>query len=135
MINNPEDLKLKCIKCGNCCKETEMEITNAEINKLESLGYVKDEFIVVEDGYQKLRNINGYCYFFNRNKNICKIYEFRPLGCKFYPIILNINNECEIDRDCSCYKDNNEIEIPKEICNMLKKYVNILDEEIRNRVK
>ena len=124
--------KLKCKLCAVCCIYTEMEISNKEIKQIEKLGYSKIDFIDIDRGYKYLKNINGRCFFLTDN-NKCKIYTNRPTGCRYYPIILN-ENKCVIDRDCSCYIENQKIEIPNNICKKLKQYIRTLDEEIRNQI-
>lgn len=40
-----------------------------------------------KDGFWQIRNIKKYCYFFNEKTKLCNIYEFRPEGCRYYPLI------------------------------------------------
>ncbi len=115
--------------------DTEMEISNQEVNNLVNLGYKKNEFIIIKNGYMQLKNVNGYCYFYDTEKRLCKIYNNRPLGCRFYPIILNEKNKCIIDSHCFCYEKNKSIKIPPSICSELRRYVKSLDNEIKKRLK
>ncbi|MHA1268375.1 MAG: YkgJ family cysteine cluster protein [Candidatus Helarchaeota archaeon] len=130
-----EPFKLICICCGKCCKETEMELCVNEVSKIEGLGYFRKDFTIIDNGILKLKNIDGHCYFFDVLNKECKIYYNRPLGCRFYPIILNEKSKCKIDEYCSCYEKNKIIQIPKRECEKLKKYIKVLDSEIRNRRK
>ncbi|TFF97844.1 MAG: YkgJ family cysteine cluster protein [Promethearchaeota archaeon] len=133
-VSVPEKIKFICLNCGKCCLDTEMEISNKEVESIEKLGYSRKKFTLIENGYLRLKNIKGHCYFYNLENRKCIIYENRPLGCRFYPLVLN-QNTCEIDEECSCYEENKKIEIPKEICKKLKKYVMQLDNEIKERLK
>lgn len=71
-----------------------------DIEKIEKLGYKKDDFCFQdEDGFFKLRNVTGNCFFLVENK--CQIYTDRPQGCKFYPIIFDLDlNKTSLDEDC-----------------------------------
>ncbi|MBD3227713.1 MAG: hypothetical protein GF329_05955 [Candidatus Lokiarchaeota archaeon] len=127
-------INIECNKCGFCCKDTEMEISRNELIKIEKLGFSGEKFTEIKNGFLKLKNINGFCYFYEKKTKKCIIYENRPLGCRFYPVIL-FDNECIIDKDCSCYEKNKNLKIPKRICDELKKYIEILDKEIKARIK
>ena len=133
--NEMKKVSLKCSRCTKCCQNTEMEITDEEILNLERMGFERNKFIICNAQYQKLKNIDGYCYFFNRDTNECNIYETRPIGCIFYPIIFNDNviPKCEIDTDCDCYHDNKKVQIPVSICEDLKNYISILDKQAMER--
>jgi len=53
------------------------------------------------DGYSELKNIKGHCVFLQKDTKQCKIYEFRPQGCGFYPIIYDFDQlKCIYDKDC-----------------------------------
>ena len=98
-------MKNKCIDCGNCCRETEMILSKQDIeniiksqrNNLKEIDFVKKSV----DGFFQLKNINGCCCFFDSITNLCKIYDVRPQGCRFYPLIYDSDkNTCVFDRDC-----------------------------------
>ncbi len=87
-----------CLKnsCCECCKDTEMPLTEADIIRISGLGYV--DFSVEDDGDVLLRNIDRRCYFLDPVGN-CTIYENRPEGCGFYPFILG-KEGAVLDEDC-----------------------------------
>lgn len=98
-------MKNKCENCGECCLRTEMLLSISDIkritkrypNKLEK----KDFAIKNQYGFFQLKNIDEHCYFFEVQSKDCKIYKFRPKGCKFYPLIFDFqNNNCTYDDDC-----------------------------------
>ena len=98
-------MKNKCIACGNCCRETEMilskkdieNIINSPQNTLKEVDFVENSI----EGFFQLRNVNGCCFFFDSATNLCKIYDVRPQGCRFYPLIYDSDkNSCVFDRDC-----------------------------------
>ncbi len=92
-------LKGKCKRCGACCRNILFSIKD---------GYVKDEklFYEMQKKYKYYRNYkisgilkdkkdfqNGALTFeckYISDKNLCKIYWFRPKFCRDYP---NINPE------------------------------------------
>ncbi len=75
--------------CGRCCHQTEMPLTEEDIATIEGLGFKRENFVVVIDGIPRLRNVNGRCYFLDES-NRCRIYEYRPIGCRIYPIVLDV---------------------------------------------
>ncbi|MEJ2278251.1 MAG: hypothetical protein P8Y70_10965 [Candidatus Lokiarchaeota archaeon] len=63
--------------------------------------------------------------FFNLKTQKCEIYDYRPMGCRFYPLIYdNQDNKCIIEKDCPYwkvfYKDNTTIQ---NICKKLKIFI------------
>ncbi len=93
------EVKLRCleIKCSKCCENTEMQLSKHDIKRIEKLGYKKEEFSVEKDGIRILRNINGKCFFLKNGK--CKIYDSRPLGCKLYPIVYDVEKKAAVVDD------------------------------------
>lgn len=122
-------MKNKCIDCGSCCRETEMILSKQDIeniiksqrNDLKEIDFVKKSI----DGFFQLKNINGYCIFFDSTTNLCKIYEVRPQGCRFYPLIYDSDKKlCVFDRDCPTpefiYPNQNSI---REVCAKIISYL------------
>ncbi|MEM2136596.1 MAG: YkgJ family cysteine cluster protein [Candidatus Methanomethylicia archaeon] len=97
-------MPIKCIKCGKCCIETEMPLTMRDMERIMKLGYDKSEFTTIVNGKHRLRNMNGHCYFLDPKRMKCKIYEYRPEGCRIYPVIcveggyINVDDECPASR-------------------------------------
>ena len=126
-----------CLSCGKCCYNTEMELSKQDISRIEdqnTLGLIRDDFCFKVDGFIKLKNIDNHCLFLDPDTNHCKVYSFRPTGCKFYPLIFNQEkNRCVIDDECP-YKKKffKHKPILKKNCKELRKWVsneliNILD--------
>ena len=86
--------------CAKCCQETAMLLSNKDIQNIEKLGFKKEDFSEIdENGLTKLVNIDGSCFFLKDNK--CTIYEHRPQGCRFYPIIYDIDyKKAVLDDEC-----------------------------------
>lgn len=85
--------------CHACCLETEMILTESDVRRIESMGYRREDFSEFRDGFIRLRNINGRCYFLHDGR--CVIYEARPLGCRAYPVVFNVTTRnCELDDEC-----------------------------------
>ena len=94
-----------CKDCGNCCMDTEMIVSEDDINlimKEWQIHLPKEKFYFKnEDNLFQLENIEGFCVFFKKNSKRCKIYKFRPQGCKFYPLIFDsYMKKCILDKDC-----------------------------------
>ncbi|MBS7625187.1 YkgJ family cysteine cluster protein [Candidatus Bathyarchaeota archaeon] len=76
-----------CLKhnCALCCHETKMYLTWLDINRIVKLGYSLRSFAERSEGIWRLKNIGGRCFFLEGSK--CKIYKFRPYGCRLYPLV------------------------------------------------
>ncbi len=97
------DLELYCPfsdRCYECCLETEMPLAERDITRIEKLGFQIDEFLEEQDGFMVLRNIASKCFFLKENR--CTIYENRPEGCRYYPLIYDLDtDEFVIDDLCA----------------------------------
>ena len=125
-------LKVNCIIngkfCGKCCYNTEMPLTKEDVERIERLGFKREEFTVEVDGILRLRNLNGRCVFLD-NDNRCKIYDHRPLGCKIYPAILD--ESCRVVVDDKCPRKH---EVSKRDLRKVKKLLKKLVREIYGRI-
>ncbi|NVM35896.1 MAG: YkgJ family cysteine cluster protein [Candidatus Lokiarchaeota archaeon] len=98
-------MKNKCENCGKCCLETEMILSSEDIeliNKNLNDNIGEGDFVFKNNNkHFQLKNIEGHCKFLDLFSKKCKIYEFRPQGCRFYPLIYDINKKkCIPDEDC-----------------------------------
>jgi len=93
-------LSVRCSNCGICCEETMMELSSEDIERLKEKGYRLEEFAVIDDGVTRLRNVDGYCYFYSRADKKCQIYEKRPVGCYLYPVVYLANEGAMVDELC-----------------------------------
>lgn len=96
-------MKSICRDCGICCLDTEMPLFDEDILKIkEFINIEKDTNFYIEDhGKKFLKNIDNHCIFFDILTRNCKIYDKRPLGCRFYPMIYDIDNKkCVLDEEC-----------------------------------
>jgi len=91
----------RCLKCAKCCYGTEMILLKSDIARLKALGYDLSKVAIKVNNYYQLRNINGHCVFLDEETKLCKIYEHRPLGCRLYPIVIDIE-ELKITVDPEC---------------------------------
>ena len=97
-------MKNKCKDCGNCCRETEMILSTRDVNRINNdpknlrvINFVKK----TADRLFQLKNVDGYCVFFDSITKLCRIYEIRPQGCRFYPLIYDSDKElCVLDQEC-----------------------------------
>ena len=90
-----------CSNCEKCCEDTEMELRNEDIARLERRGYRKDDFSRPgADGIPRLGNVGGYCFFYDHDRKRCKEYASRPLGCVIYPVNMTVDGEIVIERLC-----------------------------------
>ncbi len=125
-----------CLLCAKCCENTEMILANEDLERIRSqtkLDY--REFSYLKDGYVYLRNVGKYCVFLTPKAKRCSIYDIRPIGCRFYPIVYDtISEQCVIDKDCT-NKNNLSTNLINNSCIELKKFILLLQKERKYRLK
>ena len=118
-----------CQECGRCCMNTEMILSADEIKIIlhdSSIAIEESDFCYLnENQFYQLKNINGVCYFFDKQNYKCKIYKIRPKGCQFYPLVYDVDKKkCVLDRDCPnprlIYQDQDSI---FKTCKHVKEYL------------
>ncbi len=127
MKNGKVCLKNKCYKC---CIKTEMLLSINDVEKIKSLGFKEDYFLIKRNGWLKLKNKHGKCIFLKNGK--CIIYNFRPLGCRLYPLIYDESKGLTIDKLCPF---NKEFKASKTDRKVLIKFIRILKKERIERLK
>ena len=121
------------MRCGECCKETEMLLSNEDIERLERKGYGRAFFVHFdEDGYAILRNKEGNCIFFDPKTRVCKERDNRPLGCRIYPVMHDEDNGIITDSICPARNTISEKQKTKKGKKVLKLLAKI-DSEAKNR--
>ena len=119
----------KCLDCGMCCLETEMPLSESDIKLIiehSSCDLTRGEFVVKKNKeYFQLKNVNDHCYFLDETSKACKIYEIRPQGCRFYPIIYDFDkNKCVFDVECPRTEKFHIKETEfKKTCNQIKTFI------------
>jgi len=74
--------------CHRCCLNTRMTLTEADVAKIEAVGH-RDFYFVNDDLDLLLVNVKGRCVFLV--DGLCSVYDDRPEGCRFYPLILDLS--------------------------------------------
>ncbi|MHA1145983.1 MAG: YkgJ family cysteine cluster protein [Candidatus Helarchaeota archaeon] len=122
-----------CDRCGLCCQKTEMILSNADVERISNAGY-QDFYDVDPDGFYVLKNTLDdlpLCVFYQKNTNSCMIYAIRPKGCRFYPLIYNVDlNKCVIDDFCPRHSS---FRIDGTECQELINYYAVIEAEISRR--
>jgi Fe-S-cluster containining protein len=77
-----------------------MELSSADVKRLEGAGYCREEFAVMDGGVIRLRNVDGRCYFYSLDDKKCRVYGKRPLGCYLYPVVYLVNEGAVVDELC-----------------------------------
>ncbi len=105
-----------------------MILSLKDIEHIKNVGFKEEEFCFKdEDGYHKLKNVDDVCFFLKNNK--CTIYDHRPRGCKFYPIVFDIDrNKPALDEDCPLI-DKISDKIVKSFEKDLLKFVRVIKKE------
>lgn len=112
-----------------------MLLTKEDIARIVTKGFKKQEFCFSSretDGFWQLKNVNGHCFFLKEGK--CSIYEFRPMGCRTYPLVFDItDNDVIIDDECrepewfaNQQYDEEQLQTVKNIANTLLKEKNAI---------
>lgn len=71
--------------------DVERITTNTRL-KIEDFAFMNDE------GWYQLKNVNGHCVFLDERTNRCVINDFKPAGCRVYPIIFDVDqHQCVLD--------------------------------------
>jgi len=92
---------MRCSNCGICCTETEMLLSKRDIKRLEKIGFIQNQFVIYDKkGYATLKNLEGYCVFYDLKKRQCSVYANRPSGCRVYPVILDEDAGIVLDKIC-----------------------------------
>ena len=129
-----EMLGVRCSTCGMCCEETFIALSSEDIERLEAMGYRLEEFAVVDDGVTRLRNVDGYCFFYSRADKKCQIYENRPVGCYLYPVVYLANEGAIVDELCPMGQTISEQELRTK-GKILEKHLKKIDSELQIKQK
>ncbi len=88
---------------ASCCYNTEMLLTPSDLLRISKKTGLKinDFSFINQDGMYQLKNIDGHCVFLDHTTKKCSIQEFKPSGCRVYPIIFDLDQGmCVIDKFC-----------------------------------
>ena len=105
-------MEMKCVEgCFKCCIDTSMELTEEDIRRIEGLGYNREYFVTYwDDGIPRLRNVDGACVFLDRSSGLCRIYRYRPYGCRIYPVVYDFEKGFIKDPICPAVDTIDDIE-------------------------
>ena len=88
--------------CTACCRDTNMPLSLADIERITALGHKLAEFSDSgDDGWMRLHNLDDHRCFFLSEKGLCTIHDSKPEGCRLYPFILD-QDTAEVFRDSFC---------------------------------
>jgi Fe-S-cluster containining protein len=112
-------LKFRCTGCGNCCRDTIVCLTDADVRRIsEATGrsprafvrfYNHDEIAMSDNdpswvrlGKERrvmaLKTTHHHCVFLENATNRCTIYEHRPVTCRDHPFNLNFSTTGALER-------------------------------------
>ncbi len=82
-----------------------MLLSLKDIERLEKKGFVQNQFAIFDkQGYARLRNRYGYCFFYDLKNRKCSVYQDRPDGCRVFPVILDEETGIVLDAICESRK-------------------------------
>lgn len=120
---------MRCSHCGECCIETEMLLSRADIKRLENKGCSMHDFVHCDrEGYSRLRNHQGRCVFYDADTHHCTVYRRRPLGCRLYPVIHDEDKGIVTDRLCPRQDTISKVELARKGKAVMKLLARIDDE-------
>ena len=110
-----------------------MLLSEADIRRLRNAALRENSFVVYDEkGYARLRNVDGYCIFYDKDEGGCKVYRYRPLGCRIYPVIYVEEEGIVIDRLCIRGYTVSRAELKRKGA-ILKKLLQRIDKEAEER--
>jgi uncharacterized protein len=115
-----------CLTCGHCCLNTEMQLSEKDILRIEQNHKLdRIDFCVKSEGLFQLKNVDQHCFFLEPKDKTCKIYMDRPTGCGFYPLIFDEEtNKCQLDKDCPYWQEfYRHVPELKKRCKALKEWI------------
>ena len=125
---------MRCSHCGKCCENTEMPLSEADIKRLEKAGFRREDFVQYDSrGYARLQNREGHCVFYDKKRRRCRVYKYRPLGCRIYPIIFSEDEGIIVDDLCPMKDTVSKSEVKKKGM-LLVRLLRKLDEEAESRL-
>jgi len=78
-----------------------MLLSRADIRLLERAGQAREKFVRFDrQGLARLRNNRGHCVFYQIENRRCRVYRYRPLGCRIYPVIYSEEEGVIVDDLC-----------------------------------
>jgi Fe-S-cluster containining protein len=98
--------KYKCNKCGLCCKNNNLFLTQYELNVICDKLKIKEENVKIKNKSDDYLILNAPCPFLKNN--VCIIYDFRPDICRVFPFSCRIESlqslkTCNLSKEI--YKD------------------------------
>ena len=118
------EAEIDCRECANCCRVTEVGITERDVEKLAKfLGMSEREFVeqhtaLDDEGKPILKRGDGGCVFLEGN--LCSVYEARPHNCENFPHVVRGSGSIAsrmwqfLDRASYCPIVYNWMEVVKE---------------------
>jgi Fe-S-cluster containining protein len=105
-----------------------MTLTEEDERRISALGY--KDYYKMHKGFIQLRNIDGRCFFLREGH--CKIHKDKPIGCKLYPLVLDID-EWEVVLHDFC-PNTDHFHFDEKDVKMLKETIKTEEEERRKRL-
>lgn len=98
-MENTSDEKICSIICkSKCCRSTPAALTKEDFNRIEANTKKKGWFRTINEKNNirvvgKKENLVD-CYFLSE-EGLCRIYKYRPLDCKLFPLFVKIKSDGE----------------------------------------
>jgi len=107
-----------------------MPLSRFDIKRILKIGYNLKEFAVKKAENWQLKNRSGRCVFLGEGG--CKIYPYRPEGCRVYPLVYDEASGTAVLDDLCPYKD--EFKVSNGDIERLLNLLALLEEERRRNI-
>jgi Fe-S-cluster containining protein len=112
-------LKFRCTGCGNCCRDTIVCLTDADVRRIsEGTGksplafvrfYSHDDIAMSDNDpswvrlgkgrrVMALKKTHDHCVFLENSTNRCTVYEHRPVTCRDHPFNLTYSDSGALEK-------------------------------------
>ncbi|MFW9990483.1 MAG: YkgJ family cysteine cluster protein [Candidatus Odinarchaeota archaeon] len=112
--------------CHACCLETEMPLTVKDVMRISGItGLPVESFTSIRGGMTVLKNTREndrcQCFFLDTNSH-CSIYRIRPQGCRYYPVIWDLDNRIAVLHEYCPYREDFKTQV-QQVSERVRKLV------------
>ena len=78
----------ECKKCGNCCKDKDIQLVEGDLKRLHIPPRNVGSFVKDRETLEVVTYLEHPCEYLTKD-NLCKVNEFKPTVCRIYPFRLD----------------------------------------------
>ncbi|NIQ33341.1 MAG: hypothetical protein GTN80_06835, partial [Nitrososphaeria archaeon] len=97
----PRRVSFRCERCASCCGDSKDKVRSILLLNSEAEHISRRTSIMADEFAGKIKGFEPYVYRMKKTDgdkcvflkgNLCSIYRFRPLICRFYPFQVKLTN-------------------------------------------